>query len=248
MPRPAPSMTTKAARSTNSVDMAPDQRELIALCPLAGLGFGVALAHGDLLFAAFWRCHRNDEGRRRLGQGERWRCARSQFTLHSFYQLHGFCLGRGRYHRQQAATTPAAKQLTIIGRKHGERRWPMRGKPKQEFLLRKANSSPQKSNQSAQGAYTNARGLEKKYSLPQPKPPSLQQSGPREGRLAAAGADGDLPLHRQAARAQRDLGHRRTAAQKVATMRPNRQRERWRGERSWSSTWKQGVRHGLESN
>jgi hypothetical protein len=33
--------------------MAPDQREQIALCLLAGLGFGLALAHGDLLFAAF---------------------------------------------------------------------------------------------------------------------------------------------------------------------------------------------------
>jgi hypothetical protein len=33
--------------------MAPDRlRELIALCLLAGLGFGVALAHGDLLFVA----------------------------------------------------------------------------------------------------------------------------------------------------------------------------------------------------
>jgi hypothetical protein len=37
---------------SNSVDMAPEQRELIALCLLAGLGFGVALAHGDLLFVA----------------------------------------------------------------------------------------------------------------------------------------------------------------------------------------------------
>jgi hypothetical protein len=41
-------------------------RELTAL---AGLGFGLALAHADLLFAAFWRCHRND---RRLPKGERW--------------------------------------------------------------------------------------------------------------------------------------------------------------------------------
>ena len=44
-----------------------DLRELTAL--LAGLGFGFALAHGDLLFAAFWRCHRNDGGRRRLVKG-----------------------------------------------------------------------------------------------------------------------------------------------------------------------------------
>jgi hypothetical protein len=29
----------------------------------------VALAHGDLLFAAFWRCHRNDGVRRRLARG-----------------------------------------------------------------------------------------------------------------------------------------------------------------------------------
>jgi hypothetical protein len=35
---------------SNSVDMAPDQRELIVLSLLAGLGFGLALAHGDLLF------------------------------------------------------------------------------------------------------------------------------------------------------------------------------------------------------
>jgi hypothetical protein len=25
-------------------------------CPYMGLGFGFALAHADLLFAAFWRC------------------------------------------------------------------------------------------------------------------------------------------------------------------------------------------------
>ena len=50
--------------------MAPEAlRELIALSLLAGLGFGFALAHGDLLFAAFWRCHRNDGGRRRLVKG-----------------------------------------------------------------------------------------------------------------------------------------------------------------------------------
>jgi hypothetical protein len=43
--------------------------ELTALCLLAGLGFGLALTHADLLFAAFWRCHRNDGGRRRLVKG-----------------------------------------------------------------------------------------------------------------------------------------------------------------------------------
>jgi hypothetical protein len=32
--------------------MAPGLRELIALSLLAGLGFGLALAHGDLLFVA----------------------------------------------------------------------------------------------------------------------------------------------------------------------------------------------------
>jgi hypothetical protein len=36
----------------NSVDMAPGSRELIALSLLAGLGCGLALAHGDLLFVA----------------------------------------------------------------------------------------------------------------------------------------------------------------------------------------------------
>ena len=36
----------------NSVDMSPSLRELIALSLLAGLGFGLALAHGDLLFVA----------------------------------------------------------------------------------------------------------------------------------------------------------------------------------------------------
>jgi len=36
----------------NSVHMAPHLRELIALSLLAGLGFGLALAHGDLLFVA----------------------------------------------------------------------------------------------------------------------------------------------------------------------------------------------------
>jgi len=34
----------------NSVDMTPGLRELIALTLLAGLGCGLALAHGDLLF------------------------------------------------------------------------------------------------------------------------------------------------------------------------------------------------------
>jgi hypothetical protein len=43
-------------------------RELIALSLLAGLRFGFALAHRDLLFAAFWRCH-HDGGRRRLVKG-----------------------------------------------------------------------------------------------------------------------------------------------------------------------------------
>ena len=36
----------------SSVDMAPSLRELIALTLLAGLGCGLALAHGDLLFVA----------------------------------------------------------------------------------------------------------------------------------------------------------------------------------------------------
>ena len=41
--------------------MAPSLRELIALTLLAGLGCGLALARGDLLFVAvFWGCHRND--------------------------------------------------------------------------------------------------------------------------------------------------------------------------------------------
>src|SRR6266542_3850424 len=35
--------------------MAPGLRELIALPPLAGLGCGLALAHGDLLFVAFYQ-------------------------------------------------------------------------------------------------------------------------------------------------------------------------------------------------
>jgi hypothetical protein len=34
--------------------MAPGLRELIALSLLAGLGFGLAFAHGDLLFVAFF--------------------------------------------------------------------------------------------------------------------------------------------------------------------------------------------------
>ena len=36
----------------NSVDMMPGSRELIALTLLAGLGCGLALAHGDSLFVA----------------------------------------------------------------------------------------------------------------------------------------------------------------------------------------------------
>ena len=36
----------------NSVDMTPGLRELIALTLLAGLGCGLAFAHGDLLFVA----------------------------------------------------------------------------------------------------------------------------------------------------------------------------------------------------
>ena len=36
----------------NRMDMAPSLRELIALTLLAGLGCGLALAHGDLLFVA----------------------------------------------------------------------------------------------------------------------------------------------------------------------------------------------------
>jgi hypothetical protein len=36
----------------SSVDMASDLRELIALSLLAGFGFGLALARGDLLFVA----------------------------------------------------------------------------------------------------------------------------------------------------------------------------------------------------
>ena len=36
----------------SSVDMAPALRDLIALALLAGLGCGLALAHGDLFFAA----------------------------------------------------------------------------------------------------------------------------------------------------------------------------------------------------
>jgi hypothetical protein len=51
-------------------DMASGLRELIALSLLAGLGFAVALARGDLLFAAFWRCHRKAEEE---WSRERWR-------------------------------------------------------------------------------------------------------------------------------------------------------------------------------
>ena len=42
---------------------------------LAGLRFGFALAHGDLHFAAFWRCHRRTEAKkldqRSVGDEER---------------------------------------------------------------------------------------------------------------------------------------------------------------------------------
>ena len=41
----------------SSVDMAPPRLpELIALSLLAGLGCGVALAHGDLIFVAVFAC------------------------------------------------------------------------------------------------------------------------------------------------------------------------------------------------
>jgi hypothetical protein len=40
----------------NGMDMAPGLRELIALSLLAGLGCGVALAHGDLIFVAIFAC------------------------------------------------------------------------------------------------------------------------------------------------------------------------------------------------
>jgi hypothetical protein len=50
--------------------MEPDhRRELIALCLVAGPGFALALAHGDPLFAAFWRCHPNDGVGRKLVKG-----------------------------------------------------------------------------------------------------------------------------------------------------------------------------------
>jgi hypothetical protein len=42
--------------NANGVDMAPGLRELIALSLLAGLGCGVALAHGDLIFVAVFAC------------------------------------------------------------------------------------------------------------------------------------------------------------------------------------------------
>ena len=58
-PRPV-ALTRKSAgrgdftrvQFANSLDMAPGLRELIALSLLAGLGFGLAVAHGDLLFVA----------------------------------------------------------------------------------------------------------------------------------------------------------------------------------------------------
>jgi hypothetical protein len=42
--------------NANVLDMAPGLRELIALSLLAGLGCGVALAHGDLIFVAIFAC------------------------------------------------------------------------------------------------------------------------------------------------------------------------------------------------
>ena len=56
-PRPAGS-SPRAGRGAyriqfaNRMDMAPSLRELIALTLLAGLGCGLALAHGDFLFVA----------------------------------------------------------------------------------------------------------------------------------------------------------------------------------------------------
>src|SRR5262249_23933012 len=53
-----PTMAGRAGRGAyriqfaNRMDMAPSLPELIALTLLAGLGCGLALAHGDLLFAA----------------------------------------------------------------------------------------------------------------------------------------------------------------------------------------------------
>jgi hypothetical protein len=43
-------------RAERPIDKAPGLRELIALSLLAGLGFGVALAHGDLIFVAVFAC------------------------------------------------------------------------------------------------------------------------------------------------------------------------------------------------
>jgi len=43
---------TTRVQIANSVDMMPGLRELIALTLLAGLGCGLALAHGDFLFVA----------------------------------------------------------------------------------------------------------------------------------------------------------------------------------------------------
>ena len=50
-PRRVGALTTRV-QIANSVDMMPGLRELIALTLLAGLGCGLALAHGDFLFIA----------------------------------------------------------------------------------------------------------------------------------------------------------------------------------------------------
>ena len=51
-PRRDASRVPLLVQFANSVDMAPGLRELIALALLVGLGWGLALAHGDLLFVA----------------------------------------------------------------------------------------------------------------------------------------------------------------------------------------------------
>ena len=57
-PRPVPARVAgrgayfTRVQFANSLDMAPGLRELIALSLLAALGFGLALAHGDLIFVA----------------------------------------------------------------------------------------------------------------------------------------------------------------------------------------------------